>query len=292
VEGVELKYPDNDRSKGRVTNITDTARSWKLEPGVEGLVPRIGDELDQEEEETCITARSSRPSQGGRGFLVLEVDPQKRRASASASSRPWQTRGGAFVRAAFGRHELEGRGTRTSPSRLFVGCPARTTAGPSSRTRLEPSRARRTIGAYYKGDMVKASCSTSIVERRSASASGIKQLATDPHESTLQTLKKAVVTCTIYGDRDGGAARSPSATACGLHPQVRPVARPPGEQRPDRFAVGGEGRRQVTAVDKATRKLSLSIKARREVEEEKQAMAGLRLLRFGRQPRRTSSARH
>ena len=44
------------------------------------------------------------------------------------------------------------------------------------------------------------------------------------------------------------------------------------EQRPDLFAVGEKVDAKVTAVDKAPRKLSLSIKAR-EVEEEKKAMA-------------------
>src|SRR5476651_230895 len=50
------------------------------------------------------------------------------------------------------------------------------------------------------------------------------------------------------------------------------LSRDRSEQRPDRFAVGEKVDAKVTAVDKATRKLSLSIKAR-EVEEEKKAMA-------------------
>ena len=50
------------------------------------------------------------------------------------------------------------------------------------------------------------------------------------------------------------------------------LARDRGEQRPDRFAVGEKVDAKVTAIDKATRKVTLSIKAR-EIEEEKQAMA-------------------
>jgi small subunit ribosomal protein S1 len=50
------------------------------------------------------------------------------------------------------------------------------------------------------------------------------------------------------------------------------LSRDRSEQRPDRFAVGEKVDAKVTAVDKTTRKLSLSIKAR-EVEEEKKAMA-------------------
>ena len=50
------------------------------------------------------------------------------------------------------------------------------------------------------------------------------------------------------------------------------LSRERSEQRPDRFAVGEKVDAKVTAIDKATRKVTLSIKAR-EVDEEKKAMA-------------------
>ena len=49
------------------------------------------------------------------------------------------------------------------------------------------------------------------------------------------------------------------------------LSRERSEQRPDRFAVGEKVDAKITAIDKATRRLTLSIKAR-EVEEEKKAM--------------------
>jgi small subunit ribosomal protein S1 len=50
------------------------------------------------------------------------------------------------------------------------------------------------------------------------------------------------------------------------------LSRDRSEQRPDRFAIGEKVDAKITAIDRATRKLSLSIKAR-EVDEEKRAMA-------------------
>ena len=50
------------------------------------------------------------------------------------------------------------------------------------------------------------------------------------------------------------------------------LSRDRSEQRPDRFAVGEKIDAKVTSIDKSSRKISLSIKAR-EVAEEKQAMA-------------------
>src|SRR5205814_2524878 len=50
------------------------------------------------------------------------------------------------------------------------------------------------------------------------------------------------------------------------------LSRARSEQRPDRFAVGERVDAKVTTIDRATRRVSMSIKAR-EVDEEKRAMA-------------------
>src|SRR6185295_10898331 len=50
------------------------------------------------------------------------------------------------------------------------------------------------------------------------------------------------------------------------------LARDKSDQRPDRFAVGEKVDAKIVSVDRAARKLTLTIKGK-EVEEEKQAMA-------------------
>jgi small subunit ribosomal protein S1 len=50
------------------------------------------------------------------------------------------------------------------------------------------------------------------------------------------------------------------------------LARDRNDQRPERFQVGNKVDAMVTQIDKASRKVSLSIKAR-EVAEEKEAVA-------------------
>ena len=50
------------------------------------------------------------------------------------------------------------------------------------------------------------------------------------------------------------------------------LSRDRSEQRPDRFAVGEKVDAKITAIERATRKVVLSIKAR-EMDEEKRAMA-------------------
>jgi small subunit ribosomal protein S1 len=83
--------------------------------------------------------------------------------------------------------------------------------------------------------------------------------------------KGDVVTCTVSAVTDSGVEVT---LADGLPGFIRKaeLSRDRAEQRPDRFAVGEKVDAKVTAVDRASRKVTLSIKSR-EVEEEKQAMA-------------------
>jgi small subunit ribosomal protein S1 len=83
--------------------------------------------------------------------------------------------------------------------------------------------------------------------------------------------KGSVVTTTVTEVTDGGIEVS---LADGVKGFIRraDLARDRNDQRPDRFGVGDKVDALVTAVDKASRKISLSIKAR-EVAEEKDAVA-------------------
>ena len=101
---------------------------------------------------------------------------------------------------------------------------------------------------------------------------GIKQLKDDPAASVLEPSTRAT----------SSPASSTAIQSNGIEVKVGDVltgfirraelARDKADQRPDRFAVGEKVDAKITAVDRAARKLSLTIKGK-EVEEEKQAMA-------------------
>src|SRR6202000_2305319 len=103
---------------------------------------------------------------------------------------------------------------------------------------------------------------------------GVKQLGDDPIEKAGAgggaLRKNQVVTVTVTEVNDGGIE---VALADGVKSFIRrsDLARDRNDQRPERFQVGNKGDAMVTSVDKATRKVSLSIKAR-EVSEEKEAV--------------------
>ncbi len=101
---------------------------------------------------------------------------------------------------------------------------------------------------------------------------GIKQLEADPFEAGMTKLRKGeVVTGTVAGITEGGVELT---VGDGLFVFIRKseLSRDRSEQRPDRFAVGEKVDAKITTIDRATRKVTLSIKAR-EVDEEKRAMA-------------------
>ncbi len=265
-EGVELKYPANARFKGRVTNITDYGAFVELEPGVEGLVHVSEMSWTKKNVHPGKIVSTSQEVE----VMVLDVDPQKRRISLGLKqtlANPW----GAFVEQHPAGSELEGEVKNITEFGLFVGLPGEID-GMVHLSDIDWTKSgEEAIAAYSKGDMVKVKVLDVDVEKERISL-GIKQLATDPHESTLQTLKKgSVVTCTVSAIVDGGIEVT---VGDGMPGFIRKsdLSRDRSEQRPDRFAVGEKVDAKVTAVDKATRKLSLSIKAR-EVEEEKKAMA-------------------
>jgi small subunit ribosomal protein S1 len=130
------------------------------------------------------------------------------------------------------------------------------------------------VKSYEKGQMVKAKVLDVDAEKERVSL-GIKQLEKDPIETAGKDggalRKNQVVTVTVTEVNDGGIEVS---LADGVKAFIRraDLARDRNDQRPERFQVGNKVDAMVTQIDKASRKISLSIKAR-EISEEKEAVA-------------------
>jgi small subunit ribosomal protein S1 len=265
-EGVEVKYPAAAKFKGRVTNITDYGAFVELEPGVEGLVHVSEMSWTKKNVHPGKIVSTSQEVE----VMVLDVDPLKRRISLGLKqtlANPWE----AFVESHPVGTELDGEVKNITEFGLFVGLPG-DIDGMVHLSDLDWKRqGEEAITDYTKGDSVKVKVLDVDVEKERISL-GIKQLATDPYEASIGKLKKGdVVTCTVTAITDGGIEVSVTDGMPGFI-RKSDLSRDRSEQRPDRFAVGEKVDAKVTAVDKTTRKVTLSIKAR-EVEEEKKAMA-------------------
>jgi small subunit ribosomal protein S1 len=265
-EGVEAKYPIGVRFTGRVTNITDYGAFVELEPGVEGLVHVSEMSWTKKNVHPGKIVSTSQEVE----VQVLDTDPQKRRISLGLKqtmSNPWD----AFLEQHPLGSEMEGEVKNITEFGLFVGLPGEID-GMVHMSDLDWEKAgEEAIEAYNKGDIVKVKVLDIDVEKERISL-GVKQLTSDPFESEMSNVTRgAVVTCTVSEITTGGIEVTISDGVKGFI-RKSDLSRDRSEQRPDRFAVGEKVDAKVTSIDKSTRKISLSIKAR-EVEEEKKAMS-------------------
>jgi len=202
--------------------------------------------------------------------MVLDVDPQKRRISLGLKqtlANPWE----AFLEEHPVGNDIEGEVRNITEFGLFVGLPG-DIDGMVHLTDIDWNRpGEEAINNYRRGEVVRVKVLDVDVEKERISL-GIKQLAADPFEAGMAKLKKGeVVTGTIAAITDGGVEVTIGDGVPGFIRKSE-LSRDRSEQRPDRFAVGEKVDAKVTAIDRATRKVTLSIKAR-EMDEEKRAMA-------------------
>jgi small subunit ribosomal protein S1 len=265
-EGVDLKYPVNARFMGRVTNITDYGAFVELEPGIEGLVHVSEMSWTKKNVHPGKIVSTSQEVE----VMVLDVDPQKRRISLGLKQcmeNPWDQFTDKFPVGT----EIEGEVRNITEFGLFVGLPG-DIDGMVHLSDIDWEKAGEdAVNDYKKGDIVKVKVLDVDIEKERISL-GIKQLTADPFEAGAATLKKGdLVTCTVTAVQDNGIEVEVGDAGTGFIRKAE-LSRERSEQRPERFAVGEKIDAKVTAVDRATRRIQLSIKAR-EVEEDKQAMA-------------------
>jgi small subunit ribosomal protein S1 len=127
------------------------------------------------------------------------------------------------------------------------------------------------MARYAKGEMVKAMVLDVDAEKERISL-GIKQLGGDPLAGDVYR-KGQTVTCTVVEVTSGGIEVKFGSDEAPVQSFIRKsdLSRDRNDQRPERFAVGDRVDAQVTAVDKAARRISVSIKAL-EMADEKEAV--------------------
>ncbi len=265
-EGVAAKFPVNAKFKGRVTNITDYGAFVELEPGIEGLVHVSEMSWTKKNVHPGKIVSTSQEVE----VMVLDVDANKRRISLGLKQtldNPWDS----FASQHPVGTELTGEVKNSTEFGLFIGLPGEID-GMVHLTDLswtEPGE--EAIKTFKKGDEVKVKVLEIDAEKERIGL-GIKQLTEDTQGDALAGLKRGgVVTCTVSQVTDGGLEVTVNGMVPGFIRRAE-LSRDRSEQRPDRFAVGEKVDAKISTVDRAARRLTLSIKAKEE-EEEKQAMA-------------------
>jgi small subunit ribosomal protein S1 len=266
-DGVEAKYPPGARFTGRITNITDYGAFVELEAGVEGLV---------HVSEMSWTKKNVHPGKivstsQEVDVVVLDVDASKRRVSLGlkqAAQNPWE----AFLEKHPVGSAVEGEVKNATEFGLFIGLDD-DIDGMVHLSDIDWNVAgEEAMARYAKGDTVKAQVLDVDVEKERISL-GIKQLAGDPMTGD-QFRKGQTVTAQVIEVTSGGieVKFGPDDAPATSFIRKSDLSRDRSEQRPERYAVGDRLDAQVTNVDKAARRVSLSVKAL-EMAEEKEVTA-------------------
>jgi len=264
-DGVALKYPVGAKFSGRVTNITDYGAFVELEAGVEGLV---------HVSEMSWTKKNAHPGKivstsEQVDVIILDVDEPKRRISLGlkqAQGNPWEL----FVEAHPVGSTIEGEIRNITEFGLFIGVGAEIDGMVHMSDISWDEAGEAAMQHYSKGQMVKAKVLDVDVEKERISL-GIKQLQADPAAEVLDRVRKGdVVTCIVTKVEQNGIEVKVDDVLTGFIRRAE-LARDRGDQRPDKFAIGEKVDAKVTAVDRAARRLTLTIKGK-EVEEEREAM--------------------
>jgi len=265
-EGVEAKYPVSAKFKGRVTNITDYGAFVELEPGIEGLVHVSEMSWTKKNVHPGKIVSTSQEVE----VMILDVDPVKRRISLGLKQcleNPWDVFSDKYPSGT----ELEGEVKNITEFGMFVGLPGDIDGMVHMSDISWDIPGEQAIQTYKKGDHVKVKVLDVDTDKERISL-GMKQLESDPFESAASDVKKgAVVTTTVTAVQDNGLEVEVGDGLTGFIRKAD-LSRDRSEQRPDRFAVGEKIDAKVTQIDRQTRRLTLSIKAR-EAAEEKEAMA-------------------
>ena len=264
-DGVAIKYPVNGKFAGHVSNITDYGAFVELEPGVEGLV---------HVSEMSWTKKNVHPGKivatsEQVDVMILDVDEPKRRISLGlkqAQGNPWEV----FQDANPPGSVIEGEIRNITEFGLFIGIAADVDGMVHMSDLSWDMTGEQAMGAYQKGQVVKAKVLDVDVEKERISL-GIKQLEADPAAEVLDRLRKGdIVTCTITKVEANGIEVKVEEILTGFIRRAE-LARDRQDQRPEKYAVGETVEAKIVAVDRAARRLSLTVKGK-EVEEEREAM--------------------
>ncbi|MBP7452019.1 MAG: 30S ribosomal protein S1 [Ottowia sp.] len=266
--GVSRRYPSGTRMFGKVTNIADYGAFVELEPGIEGLVHVS--EMDWTNKNV---APSKIVSLGDEvEVMVLEIDEDKRRISLGMKqtrANPWQE----FAQNTKRGDHVKGPIKSITDFGVFVGL----AAGIDGLVHLsdlswnEPGEAA--VRNYKKGQDVEAIVLAVDVDRERISL-GIKQLDQDPF-TTFATVndKGQIVTGTVTSVDAKGAEIDLGNEVMG-YLRASEISRDRTEDASQVLKVGDEVNAVVVNVDRKTRNIQLSIKAK-DAADQQEAMANL-----------------
>ncbi len=258
---VAAEYPVGSIVKARVTNLTDYGCFAEISEGIEGLVHVS--EMDH----TNKNIHPSKVVQVGDeiNVMILDIDEERRRISLGIKqtlANPWDE----FDK----KHERGDKITGTIKSITDFGIFIGLDGGIDGLVHLSDISWNETgeeaIRNYNKGDTVEAMVLSVDAEANRISL-GIKQLSSDPFNEYLVGNDRGAIVNGKVKEVDAKGATIELADEVEGYLRASEIQRDRVEDATKHLSVGDDVEAKIISVDRKTRNISLSIKAKDEAEE-------------------------
>ena len=259
--GIARRYPAGTRLFGKVTNLTDYGSFVEIEQGIEGLVHVS--EMDW-------TNKNVHPSKvvslGDEvEVMILEIDEERRRISLGMKQckpNPWDD---------FGMNHKKGDKVRGAIKSItdfgiFIGLPG----GIDGLVHLSDlswsATGEEAIRNFKKGDEVEALVLGIDIEKERISL-GVKQMDGDPYTNFIATHEKnSIVRATVKSVDARGAVMALDGDNEG-YLRASEFSRDRIDDLSQHLKVGDEIEAMIINVDRKTRGINLSIKAKDNADQ-------------------------
>ncbi|WP_294833477.1 30S ribosomal protein S1 [uncultured Gilliamella sp.] len=265
---IAKRYPEGTKVTGKVTNLTDYGCFVEIETGVEGLVHVS--EMDW-------TNKNIHPSKVVSlgdvvEVVVLEIDEERRRISLGLKQckpNPWLQ----FAESHNKGDKVSGKIKSITDFGIFIGLDG----GIDGLVHLSDISwnmpGEEAVKAYKKGDDIEAVVLQVDAERERISL-GIKQLEDDPFSSFASNYKKGTIVKGKVTAVDAKGATVEIADGIEGYLKAQDIARERIEDATTALKVGDEVEAKIVNIDRKTRAISLSVRAKDEADE-KEALAAV-----------------
>jgi small subunit ribosomal protein S1 len=268
-ENIARRYPPNTRVFGKVTNIADYGAFVEIEDGVEGLVHVSEMDWTNKNVNPAKVVHTGQEVE----VMVLDVDEERRRISLGlkqCKANPWKE----FAENHNRGDKVTGQIKSITDFGIFIGLPGNIDGLVHLSDISWDQPGEEAVRNYQKGQQVEAMV-LSIDPERERISLGIRQLAKDPFSSFIAEFPKGSIVKGTVKEVDARGAVIDLGN--GIEGQLR--ASELGRERVDDartvLRVGDEVESKFVGLDRKTRTISLSIKAK-EVHEEAEAVQSYR----------------
>jgi small subunit ribosomal protein S1 len=268
-QNIARRYPTGTRLFGKVTNIADYGCFVEIEEGVEGLVHVS--EMDW----TNKNVNPSKVVHIGQEVevMVLDIDEERRRISLGikqCQSNPWKEFGDNYNRG----DRVSGQIKSITDFGIFIGL----SGGIDGLVHLSDISwdvpGEEAVRNYQKGQTVEAMV-LSIDPERERISLGVKQLAKDPFSTWIAEHPKGTIVKGRVREVDAKGAIIDLGGGVEGHLRASELSRDRVEDARQFLKVDDEVEAKFTNVDRKSRTIALSIKAK-EIHEEAEAVQSYR----------------